>query len=74
MSFGEKLTQLSTDLFELVRLDAHDVTLSMQTFPYNELVMDILQRYEVESQALSLELVAKIGGYGGGVTQLGQCL
>ena len=60
LNFGEKLDQLSTDLFELVRLDAQDITLSIQPFAYNELVMDVLERYAVRSATAGIELVANV--------------
>ena len=43
----ERLGKLIHDLFQLTRLEAHEITLQREDFPMSELVQDVVQKFEL---------------------------
>ena len=59
MTFSQRLSEMTAQLFELVRLDALDVPLQMVPFALNELVMDLRQKFGPEAEQRSITLTAE---------------
>ncbi len=58
---ADRLSRLVEDLFELAKLDARHDTPSLESFSLGELVMDLLQKYELSAEQKSVQLRAQIG-------------
>jgi signal transduction histidine kinase len=75
---SDRLNRLVNDLFQLTKLEAHDVTLRREPFSIAELVQDVAQKFalKVEAQDLRLEpgLEADLPLVDGDVGLLERCL
>jgi signal transduction histidine kinase len=55
----ERLARLVKDVFELTKLEAHEVTPQIETFPVGELAQDVVQKFALKAQKRQLTLVTK---------------
>ncbi|WP_429449435.1 sensor histidine kinase [Paraburkholderia sp. 40] len=55
----ERLGKLVQDLFELTKLEAHEVNPQIETFPIAELAQDVVQKFALKAQKCQITLVAK---------------
>lgn len=59
---ADRLSRLVEDLFELAKLDARHSAPEIEPFPLDELVMDLLQKFELTAESRSIRLEARLGG------------
>ena len=57
----ERLAKLITDLFELAKLEAQDTVVHSEPFSLNELVQDVLQKFELSARGKNINIVTNIG-------------
>lgn len=57
---SERLASLVSDLFELTKLEANEVSITAETFPISELAQDVAQQYQLPAQKRGLRLEARI--------------
>ena len=53
---GERLTKLVFDLFELAKLDAHELKPEREPFPLTELIQDVTQKFQLRAQQAKVNL------------------
>lgn len=53
---SDRLGKLVRDLFELTKLEAHDVCPQAEAFPLTELVQDVLQKFQLTAEQRGLRL------------------
>jgi len=53
---GERLTKLVFDLFELAKLDAHELKPEREPFPLTELIQDVTQKFQLRAQQANVKL------------------
>jgi signal transduction histidine kinase len=53
---SERLGKLVRDLFELTKLEAHEVRLQEEVFPLTELVQDVVQKFQLPAERRGLRL------------------
>jgi len=56
----ERLGKLVRDLFELTRLEAHEIRPRLERFPVAELVQDVAQKFELQASKAQQRLVTRI--------------
>lgn len=56
----ERLGKLVRDLFELTRLEAHEIRPQPERFPLAELVQDVAQKFELQARKAGQHLVTEI--------------
>jgi len=61
VSHCERLGKLISDLFELAKLEAHDTVIHCETFSLNELVQDVLQKFELAAREKNIKIETNIG-------------
>lgn len=52
----ERLARLICDLFQLTKLEAHELAPQRERFPISELVQDVVQKFQLPAQARGLRL------------------
>jgi two-component system OmpR family sensor kinase len=57
----ERLGKLIADLFELAKLDAHDMALNTEPFSLSDLVQDVIQKFELTAKERKINMVTNIG-------------
>jgi len=55
---SERLSKLIRDLFQLTKLEAHEVTLQCEAFPISELIQDVVQKFELSAGRRGIRLEA----------------
>jgi len=53
---SERLTKLVEELFELARLESHDMKPELEPFPLSELIQDIVQGFQLEAERKHITL------------------
>jgi two-component system OmpR family sensor kinase len=53
---GERLTKLVFDLFELAKLDAHELKPEREPFPLTELIQDVTQKFQLRARQANVKL------------------
>ncbi len=56
----ERLGKLVRDLFELTRLEAHEIQPRLERFPVAELAQDVAQKFELQASKAGQQLVTQI--------------
>jgi signal transduction histidine kinase len=61
ISHCERLSQLITDLFELAKLEAQGMDVHSESFSLNELVQDVVQKFQLIAKEKDINILANIG-------------
>jgi signal transduction histidine kinase len=59
---GERLGKLIRDLFQLTKLEAHEITLQCEPFSVAELVQDVVQKFQLAAEGRGLHLQSRLIG------------
>jgi signal transduction histidine kinase len=54
----ERLTKLVHDLFELTKLEAREASVEVEDFPLQELLQDVVQKFQLKAQQRNVRLAA----------------
>ena len=57
---SERLGKLIRDLFQLTKLEAHEVKLQREEFPIAELVQDVVQKFQLTAQKRGVRLEGRV--------------
>jgi signal transduction histidine kinase len=58
---SERLGKLVSHLFELTKLDAHEVSLNLETFPIAELLQDVAQKFQLAGNQKNVRIETDLG-------------
>lgn len=58
---SERLGKLVSHLFELTKLDAHEVSLNLENFPIAELLQDVAQKFQLAGNQKGVRIETDIG-------------
>lgn len=58
---SERLGKLVTHLFDLTKLDAHEVTLNLENFPIAELLQDVAQKFQLAGNQKNIRIETDLG-------------
>jgi signal transduction histidine kinase len=61
ISHCERLSKLITDLFELAKLEAQSTVVHSEPFSVNELVQDVVQKFQLTARERNINIVTNIG-------------
>ena len=60
LNHSKRLENLITELFELAKLDSHDIVVNIEPFHLGELALDILQKFQLLAEKKKIKLQTKI--------------